>query len=108
MPQTYWQNKTCLITGASAGLGLALARALAERGARLIIVARRKEALEAAAVELRSTGANVTPLPADVAWQDDVNFLTEKVKANFGALDFLCNCAGRSTRGAILDTTPDD
>jgi len=105
---SYWQNKTCLVTGGSAGLGLALARALAERQARVVLVARRQEPLEAAAAELRKSGAQVAAIPANITWQDDVNFLAEKVKADFGGLDFLANCAGRSTRGAVLDTTPED
>lgn len=108
MANSYWQSKTCLVTGASAGLGLALARALAERGAAVILVARRPEPLEAAAADLRATGAQVAAIPANLTWQDDVNFLADKVRTDFCRLDFLANCAGRSTRGAILDTTPED
>jgi uncharacterized protein len=108
MPKSYWQSKTCLVTGASSGLGLVLARALAERGAALILVARRAEPLEAAAADLCKTGAQIAAIPANLTWQDDVNFLLDKVKTDFGRLDFLANCAGRSTRGDILDTTPED
>jgi short-subunit dehydrogenase len=108
MPHSYWQSKTCLVTGASSGLGLALARTLADRGASVILVARRPEPLEAAAADLRQTGARVAAIPANLTWQDDVNFLADKVNSDFGRLDFLANCAGRSTRGAVLDTTPED
>jgi short-subunit dehydrogenase len=108
MPDSYWQSKTCLVTGASSGLGLALARTLAERGSTVILVARRLEPLEAAAADLRQTGARIVAIPANLTWQDDVNFLADKVNSDFGRLDLLANCAGRSTRGAILDTTPED
>jgi short-subunit dehydrogenase len=105
---TYWQDKACLVTGGSAGLGLAIGRALAERGANVVLVARRKEPLETAAAELRRHGGRVTPLAADVVWQDNVNRVAATVDAEFGRLDLLCNCAGRSTRGAVLEATPED
>jgi short-subunit dehydrogenase len=104
----YWQDKVCLVTGGSAGLGLAIARALAERGARLVVTARRPEPLEAAAAELRKLAAVVLPIAGDVVWQEDVDRLAAAVGAEFGRLDFLCNCAGRSTRAAVLDASPED
>ncbi|HYO25098.1 MAG TPA: SDR family NAD(P)-dependent oxidoreductase, partial [Lacipirellulaceae bacterium] len=104
----YWSDKACLVTGGSAGLGLAVARALAAAGARVALVARRKDPLEAAADELRRTGAKVVALAGDVAWQDDVDRIVPAVVAEFGRLDMLCNAAGRSTRSAVLETTPQD
>jgi short-subunit dehydrogenase len=109
---TYWQNKTCLVTGASAGLGRAIAAALAARGATVVLVARRKEPLDEAADSLThqfsSEGASAIALPGDVAWQEDVERIATTVREQFGRLDMLCNCAGRSTRAAALDTTPED
>ncbi len=105
---SYWQDKTCLVTGGSAGLGLAVGRALAEAGAGVLLVARRKEPLEAAAAELSTHGGRVGTIAGDVAWQDDVDRIAATVARDYGRLDFLCNCAGRSSRGAVLDTTPDD
>jgi uncharacterized protein len=104
----YWRDKVCLVTGGSAGLGLAIARALADGGAKVALVARRREPLEAAATELRTRGGEVITLPGDVAWQDDVDRISAELTQQFGKLDLLCNCAGRSTRGAVLDTTPED
>jgi short-subunit dehydrogenase len=104
----YWQNKVCLVTGGSAGLGLAIGRALAARGAKLILTARRVEPLEAAAAELRRAGGDVHVLAGDVAWQEDVDRIAAAVNERFGQLDLLCNCAGRSTRGAVLDVSPED
>jgi short-subunit dehydrogenase len=105
---TYWQGKVCAVTGASAGLGLSIARSLAKRGAQVILIARGQEALSAAAEQIRRAGGSAEPLAGDVAWQEDVDRLAQHVGERYGRLDLLCNCAGRSSRGAVLDTTPED
>lgn len=105
---TYWQDKVCVVTGGSAGLGLAIGRALARSGAKVVLTARRKEPLEAAAAELSGAGAQVVAVAGDVAWQEDVDRIAATVAEKFGRVDLLCNCVGRSTRGAVLDTTPED
>jgi short-subunit dehydrogenase len=105
---SYWKNKVCLVTGGSAGLGLAIGRALARCGAKVVLLARNKEPLEAAAETLRRAGGDVTTIAGDVAWQEDVDRLAASVNEQFGRLDFLCNCAGRSTRGTALETSPED
>lgn len=108
MAANYWQNKVCVITGGSAGLGRAIGRALAQRGAKVMLVARHQPPLEAAAEELRRAGGDVRTIVADVTWQEDVDRLAAMVAADFGRLDLLCNAAGRSSRAAILDATPED
>jgi short-subunit dehydrogenase len=104
----YWQNKVCLVTGASAGLGFALGAELANRGATVILNARGKEQLDAAVEKLRTRSRNATAIAGDMAWQEDVDRLAAMINDQFGKLDLLCNCAGRSTRGAVLDTAPED
>ncbi len=104
----YWRDKVCLVTGASAGLGLTIGSELANRGAKVIFNARGKEQLDAAVEKLRARGGSVSAIAADMAWQEDVDRLATTVTEQFGKLDFLCNCAGRSTRGAVLDTSPED
>jgi short-subunit dehydrogenase len=104
----YWHDKICLVTGGSAGLGLAIGRALANSGAHVLLVARRKEPLEAAVADISARGGRATAMIGDVVWQDDVDRIAADVRRDFGRLDLLCNCAGRSTRGAILDATPED
>jgi len=108
MKSDYWQDKVCVVTGASAGLGATLARVLAARGAKLVLVARHRDRLEQTADTLRALGADVLPIAADVTAQQDVDSLLQKTLERFGHVDLLCNCAGRSARGAVLDTTPED
>lgn len=104
----YWQNKTCLVTGASSGLGLAIARSLATHGATVLLNARTKAPLEQAVEILAATGSNAIALPGDVTDQSDVEALASEVQERFGGLDLLCNCAGRSARGEAIDTTPEN
>jgi short-subunit dehydrogenase len=108
MGNYYWQQKVCLITGASSGLGYEIALALADRGAHLVIVARGKDRLESAAAKLRQRGAEVLAIAGDVAWQEDVDMIATEIQDKFARLDLLCNCAGRSVRGEILETSADD
>ncbi len=108
MKPNYWQNKVCVVTGASAGLGLAIARRLAAQGAKLVVVARNAQSLEQTAETLRAQGAEVLAVAADVTLQQEVDALAQQTLERFGHVDLLCNCAGRSVRGAVLDTTPED
>jgi len=108
MKLNHWHNKVCIVTGASNGLGLAIAKSLAARKARLVINARREEPLSRAAEMLGDSGAEILSIAGDVTKQEDVDRLAQAVKEEFGRVDFLCNCAGRSARQAVLDTTPED
>jgi uncharacterized protein len=105
---SYWQDKTCLVTGASSGLGLAIARTLAHHGATVLMNARSVGPLQTAVETLQATGAHAHSLPGDVTQQADVDTIARRVNTEFGGIDFLCNCAGQSTRKAVLDTTPED
>jgi short-subunit dehydrogenase len=101
---TYWQGKVALVTGGSVGLGRAIAGALAARGAKVVIAARNGERLRVAAESLRTGGAEVLPVAADVTRQDEVDSLFAETISRFGQLDLLVNNAGRSARGAVLET----
>ena len=104
----YWRGKRAVVIGASAGLGRALASVLVERGARVAIVARGHAALDAAVEQLRTQGGEALAIAADVTNQDDVDRLAATVNEAWGGVDFVCHCAGRSTRGDVLETSPDD
>jgi short-subunit dehydrogenase len=88
------RSSTALITGASAGIGLAVARRLASAGANLVIAARNAENLEAAAESLRATGVDVLAVPTDVGRQPDLETLVESAVAKRGTIDILVNNAG--------------
>ena len=95
-----------VITGASAGIGAALARELAGRHASLVLVARREEILREMAATL---GAAVEVVPADVTRRADVERVLERALARFGRVDVWVNNAGRGiTRPSVLDISDQD
>src|SRR5947209_3106640 len=101
-------GKVALITGGSRGLGLAMARAFADEGARLVICAREQEALELARAELASSGAEVLAVPCDVTDRAQVQRLIEQSIAHFGQIDVLVNNAGIITVGPVKTMTLHD
>jgi len=96
----YWMDKVAIVTGGSSGLGLVIARSLVGQGAKVFIAARDAERLRTAAQQIAATG-----ITADVTRQEDVERLVNAVVGEQGRLDLLVNCAGRSSRGAIAETT---
>lgn len=103
-----WSQRVVVVTGASQGLGRAIAEAWARRGAKLALVARGAEALQAVADELARAGHEALAVPTDLTRDDEVAALVETVRARWGRIDVLVNNAGRSSRGAILETSPDE
>jgi uncharacterized protein len=102
-----WQGKVVVVTGGSAGLGLAIGRAFAADGARIVLAARGAQRLEQAADSLRTAGRDVLAVPCDITCQADVERLLASTMLRFGRLDVLVNNAGQSTRGEALTTTPE-
>ena len=87
-------DRAALITGASGGIGLAIARTFGEAGYALTVSARRPEKLEAAAEELRDAGLEVQSLAANMTDEDDVVGVFAKHRQTYGRLDALVNNAG--------------
>src|SRR4051812_16663393 len=94
MPAASPRRKTILITGASSGLGAALARELAPRGHRLALTARREDRLDGLADEVRALGGEALALPDDLADPDAPGRIVAAVVAHFGGLDAVINNAG--------------
>ena len=102
-----WHDKVVLVTGGSSGLGRVIAEAFAAAGAKLVIAALEADAVQRAAEEMRSAGRDVLGVHADITRQQDVDRLFGQALDHFGRLDVLVNNAGRSMRGKLLDTTPE-
>ncbi len=103
-----WAGKRVLITGASRGLGLVIARQLAEQGARIGITARNEQDLNRAALELRQRGSEVIVHPCDVRDTSQVSGLVDHVIKQFGGVDVLINVAGIISVGPLDAMTLDD
>ena len=94
-------TRTALVTGGSSGIGLAIARVLAEEGFALTLSARRPDKLESAADELRAAGAQVLAVPGNVAQEEDVMGVVARHRDAYGRLDVLVNNAGLGVSGPI-------
>lgn len=88
------KGKTALLTGASRGIGVYLARALADRGMNLALVARSAEGLQKVKAELEPRGVKVLCVPTDVGDRAALEALVERVQVEFGTIDVLVNNAG--------------
>ena len=89
-----FENKVALVTGASYGIGFAIAKDLASRGAHLILTARSVEKLEALASSIRSEGGKAYVFEADLSVSGSANELFEKISSEGIKIDLLVNNAG--------------
>ncbi|MGZ4386820.1 MAG: SDR family NAD(P)-dependent oxidoreductase [Gaiellaceae bacterium] len=97
-------GKVVVVTGASGGIGLATARLLAERGARVVLAARNVEALARAAAAIPGS----LPVQADMRDAGDIRGLIERTLERFGRVDCLVNNAGQDFNGPVESIAPDD
>lgn len=101
-------GKVAVVTGASSGLGLDAARAYAEYGADVALLARRKEKLESAAEEIRKMGRRALTVVCDVSDPDSVKDAAAEVLSHFEHVDIVLNNAGIATRGDVVDLPIED
>jgi NAD(P)-dependent dehydrogenase (short-subunit alcohol dehydrogenase family) len=95
--------KTAIITGASAGIGKAVAQKFLRAGYNVVLAGRRAELLESAIAQIGATTGRGLAMPTDVANPDSVRALFDRTKAEFGRLDVLFNNAGVNAPGVPLE-----
>jgi 3-oxoacyl-[acyl-carrier protein] reductase len=101
------RGKVAVVTGASRGIGFAIARALLEEGCLLAICARDAEPLNAAVSELSRGPRRVIGVPTDVTDEAAVQIFVRRAREEFGRIDILVNNAGTHLRGTVESTTLD-
>ena len=101
-------GQVAVVTGASRGIGLAIARRLGQMGARVSLCARNAENLERAASGLRAAGIQVLALRTDVTRGDEVASLVSETQRTFGPVDILVNNAGIGIFGPFQEQTEAD
>jgi 3-oxoacyl-[acyl-carrier protein] reductase len=101
-------SRTALITGASRGIGRAIARALSESGTRVALCARSTDQLEEVAGEIRSAGREAFVAAIDLANSDSIRQAVTQVSKDFGRIDILVNNAGVTKDGLAIRMKKDD
>jgi gluconate 5-dehydrogenase len=102
------QGRVALVTGASSGIGRAIARAYAEAGAKLVLVARRAAELEAAKHDIESVGGKAACIACDLADRDAIADCAASAPGFFGAPDILVSAAGVNIRKPMLEISAAD
>jgi NAD(P)-dependent dehydrogenase (short-subunit alcohol dehydrogenase family) len=97
-------GKRILVTGASSGIGEAGARKLAAAGAKVIVVARRRDLLDTVVADVTAAGGDATAIDCDLSDLDAVDALVADVDERFGGVDVLINNAGRSIRRPLAES----
>ena len=102
------QGKTAVVIGGTSGLGRTLALGLADAGANVVVSARRKERVDAVALEIEAKGRTTLRAVSDVRNRDSLLQLRAAVMATFGHVDILVNAAGITRKLATMEVTEED
>ncbi|BBD57877.1 short-chain dehydrogenase/reductase SDR [Nostoc sp. HK-01] len=108
--ELHLSGKTAIVTGGSAGIGLAIAKALYSEGVNVAIAARNPERLENAVSAIQSlptSGAKVIAIRADLTQAESIDTVVSTTLAQFGQIDILINNAGSARAGSFLDLSDD-
>lgn len=101
-------GKLALVTGASSGMGAAIAKSLAAAGARVLLLARNKENLERVVNEITTAGGKAAAFPVDLTDKDAVKQVTDRIKSTPGTPDILVNNAGSGQWKYVHETTNEE
>jgi 2-deoxy-D-gluconate 3-dehydrogenase len=102
------KGKSGIVTGGGTGLGKGMAAALAQAGAAVLIVGRRKDVLEKTIGELARSGGQLMPFSADMSRMEDIPKVVDKATKEFGKIDFLVNNAGTIRRAPVEEYSEAD
>ena len=103
-----FKNNLAVVTGASSGIGKAIALNLAAHGANLCLVGRKLETLEVVAERARETSSKVRNYKADITLDEDIDKLRDKLQQDFGYIDILIHSAGAISLGTVEDAKVED
>lgn len=101
-------GQVVVVTGASSGVGRAVARAFGHRGARVGLLARNEDGLNGAADEIRASGGDALVCPVDVSDAAAVERAASQVESEWGPIDIWVNCAMATVFAPFMDTTPEE
>lgn len=101
-------SKTAVVIGGTSGIGLALAKGLAEAGANVVATGRRTALVESAADEIRKLGRKSLAMATDVTDRKSLESFRDAVCGDFGAVDILVNCAGTTKRSPSLAVSEEE
>ncbi len=107
MPQTI-RDHVVIVTGASSGIGAAAAREFAHHGARVVLAARRADALEEVVSEITNAGEQAIAVPTDITDPAQVLHLMEHTREVYGRIDILVNNAGANWGKPLVETSVDE
>ena len=107
MSTEFFNGKVAIVTGASTGIGKAIALALAQKGACVALAARRETNIRGLAGEIEKLGSKALVLPTDVTRQNQVEAMVQQVLAHWGRVDILVSNAGEYIRAPIADLDPE-
>lgn len=102
------KGRVAVISGASSGLGVQMAKGFANQGADLVIMARRVEKLEKVAEEIKAFGVKCIAIKCDVTDTAEVNKAAEEAIKEYGKIDILVNCAGSAKNAGVLNMTDEE
>src|SRR5262250_245049 len=103
-----FRDRIAVITGGAGGIGMAMARAFATRGAKIVLADLDEAALRKSIMELQGAGATVVGVPTDVTRMESVQALAAASRSHFGGAHIICNNAGVATFGELRQSTHRD